>query len=182
MRVCLVCGEYPPGPHGGIGTVTQSLARALVRAGHQVRVIGSCRRDYPGPDRANDEGVDVWRLREPSGRLGWVRARAGLYRTIAAWVRDGALDIVETPDYAGIAAFWPRLGVPVIVRVFWVRVPVLRSYSAGSHQIVKVDYSDQPSTPVHYGKSHNAVFFHDEDRRGGQCVRFDGLGRAIHDL
>jgi glycosyltransferase involved in cell wall biosynthesis len=46
-----------------------------------------------------------------------VRARVRLFRTIARWSRGGKLDLVETPDYAGIAALWPRLPVPVIVRV-----------------------------------------------------------------
>jgi glycosyltransferase involved in cell wall biosynthesis len=117
MRLCFVCGEYPPGPHGGIGTVTATLARALVREGHGVRVIGSCRGDYPGPDRANDQGVDVWRLREPPGRFGWARARMRLFATLAGWSRRGELDLVETPDYAGNAAYWPPLAVPVVVRV-----------------------------------------------------------------
>jgi hypothetical protein len=49
LELCFICSEYPPGPHGGIGTMTQVLARALVARGHGVRVIGVYQRDYPGP-------------------------------------------------------------------------------------------------------------------------------------
>jgi hypothetical protein len=50
MRVCFLCNEYPPGPHGGIGTFTQMLARALVQAGHQAWVIGRYSQGHPGSD------------------------------------------------------------------------------------------------------------------------------------
>src|SRR5215467_6645136 len=36
MKICYLCNEYPPAPHGGIGSVTQVLGRALADAGHQV--------------------------------------------------------------------------------------------------------------------------------------------------
>ena len=117
MRIAFVCGEYPPGPHGGIGTVVQLLARALVRRGHEVRVVGVCRPDYPGAAREDDEGVAVSRLHEPRHRFGWMPARRRLLETLADWGRRGAIDVVEVPDYAGVAAGWPRLPVPVVARV-----------------------------------------------------------------
>ena len=40
MKICFLCSEYPPVPHGGAGTFTQVTARALVQAGHDVRVVG----------------------------------------------------------------------------------------------------------------------------------------------
>ncbi len=117
MRVCFVCNEYPPGPHGGIGTFTQVLARGLVAAGHQVRVAGVYHKNYPSPDYEEDHGVQVWRFREPSVRFGWVLARRRLYRQIASWCRQGASEIVEVPDWAGWAAGWPKLPVPVVARL-----------------------------------------------------------------
>src|SRR5689334_8892937 len=97
LKICFVCGEYPPGPHGGIGTTVQVLGRALVQAGHQVRVVGACARDYPAPDYENDQGVDVWRLREPGGRFGWLTARYHVFQTVARWCRAGLVDVVEVP-------------------------------------------------------------------------------------
>ena len=117
MKICFVCSDYPPGPHGGIGTMTQLLARALVRAGHCARVVGVYAPSYPAPDRENDEGVEVWRLREPVGRTGWIRARRELFALIARWCESGEVDLVEVPDWQGWAAGWPRLPVPVVARL-----------------------------------------------------------------
>ena len=40
MNILYLCDEYPPCQHGGIGSVTQSLARELVSKGHKVSVCG----------------------------------------------------------------------------------------------------------------------------------------------
>ena len=86
MRLCVLCSEYPPGPHGGIGTRYRILCRHLVAAGHEVRVVGAYPRDYPAPDYEEDEGVRVWRLREGAGRFGWVGAWRRQYRRVRAWI------------------------------------------------------------------------------------------------
>jgi glycosyltransferase involved in cell wall biosynthesis len=117
MRLGFVCNEYPPGPHGGIGTMTRVLARALVASGHEVRVLGVYPEGYVAPDYEEDEGVRVWRLREPRGRLGWIAARFRVREVVAGWCRRGEVEIVEVPDYEGWAAGWGRLGVPVVVRL-----------------------------------------------------------------
>jgi len=117
MRVCFVCSEYPPHPCGGIGRLTQLLARGLVRAGHEARVIGVYPLDDAAPDRQSDEGVQVWRLRSPGYRGGWLAARYRLYRTVRDWARRGEVDLVEVPDYQGWAAGWGRLPVPLVARL-----------------------------------------------------------------
>jgi len=117
MKLCFICCEYPPGPHGGIGSVTQVLARAFVRAGHQVRVAGVYPPSYPGPAYEEDQGVKVWRLRQPALPLGWIPAYYRLFRTAARWTRDRQVDLIEVPDWDGVAAGWPRLPVPVIARL-----------------------------------------------------------------
>jgi glycosyltransferase involved in cell wall biosynthesis len=117
MRICFLCNEYPPTPHGGIGSFTQTLARALVRAGHDVRVIGAYPPDDPCPPRETDAGVEVWRLRDATHRPGKALVRHRLYRAVAGWARHGEIDLVEAPDWEGAIAAWPRLPVPVVVRV-----------------------------------------------------------------
>jgi glycogen synthase len=114
--VCLVCNEYPPGPNGGIGTMTQVLGRALVRAGLEVRVIGLYPRHWAAPDYEEDHGVRVWRRRWKPGRLGWVQSRYELFQQITAWSEAGEVDLVEVPDWEGMAAGWRPLAVPVVVR------------------------------------------------------------------
>ncbi|MHB1222541.1 MAG: glycosyltransferase family 4 protein [Gemmatimonadaceae bacterium] len=117
MRVVFVCDEYPPGPHGGIGTMVRTLARGLVASGHEVRVLGSYAHDYPAPDYEVDAGVHVWRARVPRGPLGWVRARLALRARVLHWCRGGLADVVEVADWGGAAARWPRLPVPVVARL-----------------------------------------------------------------
>src|SRR5579862_8993023 len=103
MKICFICGEYPPGSHGGIGTMTQVLGRALVQQGHEVRVIGACPEKYDAPDSEDDHGVQVLRLREKQRPLSWIHSRYRLYRQVAEWIRSGTVDIVEVPDYQGWA-------------------------------------------------------------------------------
>lgn len=64
MNILLLCDEYPPGRHGGIGTVVQLLARQYVRMGHKVIVAGFYFRGYGGEDSFTDEGVQVFRFRQ----------------------------------------------------------------------------------------------------------------------
>lgn len=117
MRILFVCDEYPPGPHGGIGTMVRTLARGLVADGHSVRVLGSYARSYPAPDYENDEGVEVWRARVGRGPLAWLRARLELRAAVVKQCRAGLVDVVEVTDWGGPAAGWPTLPVPVVVRL-----------------------------------------------------------------
>lgn len=116
MNICFICSEYPPFPHGGIGSMTQVFGRALADRGHRIRVIGM----YPeaGANAVEDDrGVKVWRLKRPEGRFGWVAGRSEIYRTVARWVRDGEVDVIEVPDWEGYAAGWPSLDAPLVVRL-----------------------------------------------------------------
>lgn len=117
MRVCFICSEYPPSPHGGIGSVTQVLGRGLVARGHEVKVVGVYEQADAPLSQYWDEGVEVWRLRRPAARLGWIGARYLVFRQVAAWAREGLIDLVECPDWEGWAAGWPKLNVPVLARL-----------------------------------------------------------------
>lgn len=70
MNLLFICDEYPPGPHGGIGAMVQTLARALVRMGHHVWVAGLYDYGYGCKDYEVDEGVTVYRLRKKSEWMG----------------------------------------------------------------------------------------------------------------
>jgi glycogen synthase len=117
MKICFICGEYPPGLHGGIGTMTQVLGQSLASQGHDVRVIGVYPADHHAPEFEVDGGVRVWRLHDSNYTGGWIAARIRLYRKVAGWVRAGQVDVVEVPDYHGWAAGWKKLAAPVIVRL-----------------------------------------------------------------
>lgn len=63
MNILMICDEYPPGRHGGIGSVVQQLARTFVTMGHNVVVAGFCFIGYGGEDEFDDQGVKVYRYR-----------------------------------------------------------------------------------------------------------------------
>jgi len=97
--------------------MTQVLGRALTRAGHQVRVIGVYSRAQRGPSFEVDRGVRIWRLEGASHRPGRLMSRWRLLRTVTGWSRSGEIDLVEAPDWEGWVAGWPRLPIPVVVRL-----------------------------------------------------------------
>lgn len=114
--VGFVCNEYPPSPHGGIGTFTQLIGRELVRLGYSVRCVGMYNASSAAPEYEVDEGVEVFRMKQEDNDLLSLRTRYKLYRKVAEWARDRAIDVIEVPDYQGWAAGWPSLPVPVTVR------------------------------------------------------------------
>jgi glycosyltransferase involved in cell wall biosynthesis len=117
LKICFICNEYPPARHGGIGTLTRTLARALVQAGNQVRVVGFCSEKEVAPEMETDCGVSVHRFKISCRPLEWVRARYFLYTVVRRWAQEGLIDLVEVPDYEGLAAGWPALRIPVIIRM-----------------------------------------------------------------
>jgi len=40
MKILFVCNEYPPSPHGGVGTFTKTLAHELAQSGHTISIVG----------------------------------------------------------------------------------------------------------------------------------------------
>jgi glycosyltransferase involved in cell wall biosynthesis len=97
MNICFLCNEYPPAPHGGVGSFTQTLGRALAAAGHRVTSIGL----YPLAEeqREDDFGVEVIRL--PYNRVPGVRALIDgqrLARELARLDRRQPLDVLDGPE------------------------------------------------------------------------------------
>lgn len=93
LHLCFLCHEYPPEPHGGVGSLVQSLARALVARGHVVTVLGISR-SRPGVE--DDRGVRVVRL--PHARVrgtGFVVHGRRLRGALADLHREQPIDVVE---------------------------------------------------------------------------------------
>ena len=94
------------------------MAEALANAGHQVRVLGLQRAGDLCEAFKNENGVSIWRLKAPQTTLvGWILGRRILFRKIAEWVRNQQVDLLEIPDFEGIAAYWPKLDVPIVARL-----------------------------------------------------------------
>ena len=97
MHICFLCNEYPPAPHGGVGSLTQTLARALVRHGHRSTVLGC----YPGSeDRLEtDCGVHVVRLAHaPVRGTGFVVNGHRLRTKLLAIHAESPIDVIEGPE------------------------------------------------------------------------------------
>lgn len=114
MKICYQCNEYPPAPHGGIGTSVQTLARALTERGHTVTVVGL----YPLPASREyrDGEVRVIQLAiTPTPKAGWILDRLRVRRCLRGLAAAGELELVEAPEWQGIA--WPPAGsVPTVIR------------------------------------------------------------------
>ena len=92
MHVAFICDEYPPGVHGGVGSLTQTIARRVVEEGHRATVIGTYRSTH---DLAElDQGVQVIRLTS-RGRVRGVRALADQRRLWRRIARVHAADPID---------------------------------------------------------------------------------------
>ena len=122
MRVCIICNEYPPLPHGGIGSMTRDLAEGLARAGHDVTVLGVARR------LSSRELVDkvqnrVRVVRVPGAPLWWPTPirdwwhRRSLRCALRRLHHAFPFQLVEAPDYQGWLSGEPLKGVPIVTRI-----------------------------------------------------------------
>lgn len=133
MRIALVANEYPPEPHGGIGTFTQVYARALAGAGHEVSVIGIA----PTGSTREDSGVEVVRLRQSS-----IRGVAGVLnrRRVSRWLEARDFDMVECPEFQGMLPY--GLGrCPVVIRLHLSATTIARR--AGVRESVAVRWAER---------------------------------------
>lgn len=124
MKILYLCDEYPPGPHGGIGTYVRLMAQQMVKLGNKVIVAGLYSRGYGGQDQFEDNGVKVVRYRwgidgklfENQQGIGTRivnrilldtgmtqrdirRSLAGYQKKLEQIIASEQIDIVEMPDY-----------------------------------------------------------------------------------
>lgn len=112
MKIAFVCNEYPPGPHGGIGTFVQQLGRALSEEGHQVFIFGV--RESAEARLDGDIRVRMVAHRDMPG-VSWLTKRLQFWWFMRRQVRRHRIDLVETTDFLGLLPF--ALGCPVVVRL-----------------------------------------------------------------
>src|SRR5215510_8038255 len=115
MHICFICDEYPPSRHGGNGSLTQTLGRALTRDGCRVTVAGV----YPigKTIREEDEGVSVIRLPQAVVRGASSIINGGrLARALRALNRQSPIDVVEGSELS-FANFRPGATATTIIRM-----------------------------------------------------------------
>ena len=102
MRIAFVCHEYPPLPHGGIGTFVETVARGFHQRGHYVTVVGLGEKD----EERMQDGVRVVHLRRNRARLvGNLLSRLQLKNWLQRQSRTGGFDVIEVPDFQGSIPF-----------------------------------------------------------------------------
>ncbi len=115
LNVCLICNEYPPAVHGGIGSVTKQLAEGLVKLGHQVWVVGMYDQIDDVVSIANHVVVHRF-ARKGRGGIGELNSRRRLASRIAMLHKVHRFDIIEAPEWRGDSALF-RVDCPVVLRL-----------------------------------------------------------------
>jgi glycogen(starch) synthase len=108
MRVVMLTWEYPPFVVGGIAAHADGLARAMVRAGHEVVVLTLQRHDHAAPSAPDDEVLDGVRVLRASADLPWLpdsdlvaRMASANHHLVSLAARLGAWrpDVVHAHDW-----------------------------------------------------------------------------------
>lgn len=117
MNICYVCNEYPDGPHGGVGTMTQLLAEELNKRNHSVKVIGVYDKSYPSPLFEIKNGVEIFRVKVNiknsfSSFYGYYKVS----KKIKQWIKNEQIDIIESPDSYGLFSLFSTFKKPFVLR------------------------------------------------------------------
>jgi glycosyltransferase involved in cell wall biosynthesis len=115
MHVCFICNEYPPGRHGGVGSFTQTLGRALAAKGHRVTSVGVYLIEKE--KREEDEGVLVIRLPHAGVRgAGYLINGHRLVSEVEALHRECPIDVVDGPELS-FANIRPKISAARVIRM-----------------------------------------------------------------
>lgn len=102
MNLVYICNEYPPLPHGGIGTFVQTIAQAMQSRGHTVAVIGIASEARIW----SDEAVHVEMLKSAGATaIDAIVDRWHLHSRLRKIRMQGGADVVEVPDFEGWMPF-----------------------------------------------------------------------------
>jgi glycosyltransferase involved in cell wall biosynthesis len=116
LHIGLVCHEYPPRPHGGIGSYAQDLAEGLASAGEKITVLG-----IGGSPTETRAQVTIRHLAPTGIRRPWrfhvYYERWRFTRWLKALHQEHPFDLIEVPDYDGWLPFGLGLRIPVIARL-----------------------------------------------------------------
>jgi glycosyltransferase involved in cell wall biosynthesis len=137
MNLLYLCDEYPPCENGGIGTVTQILAREMVIKGHQVWVCGF----YPYYRKVSsyeeDQGVKVFRRfygsrlllqlskHRYAGNIINIENGFNKYtKFLSELIKKNKIDLIEIPDFNEVFRYsgprfieFPDFGIPKVVKL-----------------------------------------------------------------
>ncbi|SFJ09714.1 glycosyltransferase family 4 protein [Olleya namhaensis] len=116
MKIAFLTPEYPHeriGHSGGIGTSIKHLAVALQKQGHEVSLL-----IYGQEEDVtfSDNGIAFYKIKNPKLKgLSWFLTRKKIQKLINRLHKAQKIDIVEAPDWTGIASFI-NINCPLIIR------------------------------------------------------------------
>ncbi|GIZ07488.1 glycosyltransferase family 4 protein [Flavobacterium sp. UMI-01] len=117
MKIAFLTPEYPhpeTGNSGGIGTSIKNLAKGLLVAGCEVRVLVYGQKSDGVFD---DEGVCVQQIKNVKIKgLSWFFTRKKIQQIINNLYRSKQINVVEVADWTGISSFM-SLDCPVVMRL-----------------------------------------------------------------
>jgi glycosyltransferase involved in cell wall biosynthesis len=105
MHILYLCNEFPPYPHGGIGSFVQTIAKELTKQGHKVTVIGVYRQSKMTVE--NDAGIEIIRIPNSKiPKIGFIINNFNLINHIKTCDKKKHIDVIEGQENA--FAFHPK--------------------------------------------------------------------------
>ncbi|PKO09634.1 MAG: hypothetical protein CVU40_10090 [Chloroflexi bacterium HGW-Chloroflexi-2] len=117
MKILFICNEYPPAPHGGVGTYVKNIAKNLSDLGHKVYVVGVYS-DINNIEELFDGKVKIVRLPTVKGNSikRNVYVRFNLAKFVEQFSEENKIDIIEIPEGGGFGLFFSNK-IPWIIRL-----------------------------------------------------------------
>jgi glycosyltransferase involved in cell wall biosynthesis len=117
MHIVFLTSEYPKRdfPHGGVGTVIQTIARGLVKNGYQVSIVGL---NYIAKHEIeNDKGAQIIRLKRKNYKpLTWLINFNKINKALKDLHKSHPIDIVESTEL-GLAFIKKIKGIKFLIRM-----------------------------------------------------------------
>lgn len=116
MKIAFLTPEYPHeriGHSGGIGTSIKHLAIALQKQGHEVSLLIYGQKEDA---RFKADNIQFYKIKNPKLKgLSWFLTRKKIQKLINSLHKAQKIDLVEAPDWTGIASFI-NVNCPIVIR------------------------------------------------------------------
>ncbi|GAA4235981.1 glycosyltransferase family 4 protein [Postechiella marina] len=116
MKIAFLTPEYPHeriGHSGGIGTSIKHLAIALNKLGHEVSLLIYGQNEDV---QFKEDDIQFYKIKNPKLKgVSWYLTRKKIQKLINGLHTIGKIDLVEAPDWTGIASFI-NINCPIVIR------------------------------------------------------------------
>lgn len=116
LNIVFICNELPSGITGGIGVFIDSLSKRLSSKGHKVFIIGFID-NVKTKEYENIKGITIIKLPSQKSHFSIFLDRVILYKEVLKLISSHEIDIIEAPDFEGLAGFLPRGKHKLVIRL-----------------------------------------------------------------